>query len=320
MNNTSQFSQRSLSFISTPTQSTSSQRMYHRGRTVSTLSTTPKNRGVRRETSIMTANTSSSSQTSSRGPNFNGDEDLQLCKSWLEISQDPLTGNGQTASSFWERVQVDFMLHRPEIRRTAASLKSRWGPMNRSVQKFALCVSQVNGMVISGKTGRDKMADAHTMYHRLEGHKFKSLDCYNLLSTAPKWKEYSSIRSANRNSKRASSSGPAEGKSNSVESDSNNVPNERPIGQKRAKRLRAMANTREELSSHQKSLAESTAKLAKEAVLQRKCLQTFSNDTILRADISHLDDETRELYQLQQQAIRKKMKAELELELLSNSD
>lgn len=81
-----------------------------------------------------------------------------------------------------------------------------------------------------------------------------------------------------------------------------------------------MANSKEESSLHQKSLAESTAILAKEEVLQSKCLQTLSNDTILRADLSHLDEETGLLYQLQQSSIRKKMRAELELDIMFNSD
>lgn len=44
----------------------------------------------------------------SKGCNFSKDEDVQLCKSWLSISKDPVTGTNQTASTFWESVTNDY--------------------------------------------------------------------------------------------------------------------------------------------------------------------------------------------------------------------
>ena len=35
-------------------------------------------------------------------------KDETLCRSWLAISQDPITGNSQTMAIFWERVLVYF--------------------------------------------------------------------------------------------------------------------------------------------------------------------------------------------------------------------
>jgi hypothetical protein len=35
-------------------------------------------------------------------------EDEQLVKSWLDISQDPVIGNEQTSSVFWERVHQSY--------------------------------------------------------------------------------------------------------------------------------------------------------------------------------------------------------------------
>ena len=43
-----------------------------------------------------------------RGKNFSIKEDEQLCRSWLNVSQDPVTGSDQRHSTFWCRVVTHF--------------------------------------------------------------------------------------------------------------------------------------------------------------------------------------------------------------------
>lgn len=247
-----------------------------------------------------------------RGANFSTDEDLQLCKSWLAISQDPLIANNQSGASFWKRVHDDFAQHSPHVPRTVASLEGRWGPMNRSIAKYCGCVEQVKGYKQSGKNVKSLQADSHALYLKLEKHEFKFVQCYNILSSAPKWTEYSSDLSlrSRRSSKRPSSSCPTASES---QSDTEST-FERPVGQKKAKKMNQTVNLQSEGLAQKRSIAESSSILAKEAVLQRRCLQTLSDDTILRAITSNLDHDTQELYRLHKEVIKKKLCAQLEWE------
>lgn len=57
-----------------------------------------------------------------KGCNFSTDEDIQLCKSWLSISEDPVTGTDQKASTFWAAVTQDYCKYQPNGDRTLRSL------------------------------------------------------------------------------------------------------------------------------------------------------------------------------------------------------
>ena len=43
-----------------------------------------------------------------KGKNFVKEEERQLTKSVLHVTQDPIVGNGQKGSSFWERISVHY--------------------------------------------------------------------------------------------------------------------------------------------------------------------------------------------------------------------
>jgi hypothetical protein len=73
-----------------------------------------------------------------KGKNFTVEEDKQLCRSFLSISQDPIVGNGQKSSSFWERVAKSYNLYTPLGcgDRNARSLECKWGTIRHDVLKF----------------------------------------------------------------------------------------------------------------------------------------------------------------------------------------
>lgn len=48
----------------------------------------------------------------SRGKNWIVDEDIQLCKSWIHISEDPSTGDDQDLKEFWGRILLDYDEHK----------------------------------------------------------------------------------------------------------------------------------------------------------------------------------------------------------------
>jgi len=49
---------------------------------------------------------------SKRGSNYSAVEDVQLCKSWIHISNDPIIGNDQSGKTYWERIANDFHMNR----------------------------------------------------------------------------------------------------------------------------------------------------------------------------------------------------------------
>jgi hypothetical protein len=69
-----------------------------------------------------------------RGAKWHPLEDVELCKSWVEISEDPVTGKEQKNTKFWERITENYhkKLDKNFPPRTSISLTSRWS----NVRKF----------------------------------------------------------------------------------------------------------------------------------------------------------------------------------------
>ena len=63
--------------------------------------------------------------TKTRTGNFTPAEDEQLCRSWLEISMDPLTNNSQRKEQFWDRITEKFNKY-AGTGREAKSLSNRY--------------------------------------------------------------------------------------------------------------------------------------------------------------------------------------------------
>jgi len=75
--------------------------------------------------------------SSKRGSNYSNLEDIQLCKSWIHISNDPIIGNDQPGKTYWERIANDFHKNRDfESDRSANSLEHRFGIILKECMKF----------------------------------------------------------------------------------------------------------------------------------------------------------------------------------------
>lgn len=64
--------------------------------------------------------------TGGRGSNFNKASLEQLCKSWLNVSEDSINGTDQKATNFWQKIIDDFNSRMPKAdQRSLKSLDSR---------------------------------------------------------------------------------------------------------------------------------------------------------------------------------------------------
>jgi hypothetical protein len=78
---------------------------------------------------------SGSKGASKRGSNYNHDEDIQLCISWMNVSNDPIVANGQPSKTYWTRIADHYNENKTfaGVERNANSLEQRWGSYKKSV-------------------------------------------------------------------------------------------------------------------------------------------------------------------------------------------
>ena len=58
-----------------------------------------------------------------KGKNFSAEEETCLCRSFLVVSQDPVCGNGQCNTAFWERITTHFNRVKARGRESVATCK-----------------------------------------------------------------------------------------------------------------------------------------------------------------------------------------------------
>ncbi|GMP62753.1 hypothetical protein CsSME_00024732 [Camellia sinensis var. sinensis] len=132
----------------------------------------------------------------SHGKAFTIIEDETLCRSWLAVSQDPITGNSQTMAIFWERVLVYFNSQlSSESNRNRISLTHRWSAMQKAINKFCGFLEQIQLRQQSGTTETDMVTEAKRMYHAIQKKHFTFDTCWVILSQSCKWDEFRSKRS-----------------------------------------------------------------------------------------------------------------------------
>lgn len=118
-----------------------------------------------------------------------------LSKAWLNVSQDSITGTGQTQQVFWDKVLQSFNSIRSEqsansVERKASALKSRWDNIKRDVSKFCGLYSKVKAMKKSGWSEDMYRDQCLELWKRLKSSKekaFEYLSCWVILKNSPKW-------------------------------------------------------------------------------------------------------------------------------------
>ncbi|RCV19393.1 hypothetical protein SETIT_3G380400v2 [Setaria italica] len=128
--------------------------------------------------------------TRNKQTNFSAYEDDVLCKSWLEISCDPVINTGQRRESFWVRVVNRYNSKcstYPE--RTQKSIMSRWDHIKAEVSKFSGYMAEMIRSNPSGMLDADKSVATAADFAAIEKHNFTLMHCWQILKDEPKWME-----------------------------------------------------------------------------------------------------------------------------------
>ncbi|KAG8058764.1 hypothetical protein GUJ93_ZPchr0002g25676 [Zizania palustris] len=151
-----------------------------------------------------------------RTKNFSEKEDEMLVSAWLNISLNPIPGNGQSHYTYWRRIYDYFHANKDFVSdRSQSSLMHRWSCIQDNVNKFAGCLSRIEARSRqSSVSSHDKIMQACTLYKdENKDHKsFKLMHCWNLLRSQQKWidrsSQMASEKSSHKKQKTASNSAP----------------------------------------------------------------------------------------------------------------
>ncbi|ETV64689.1 hypothetical protein H257_18467 [Aphanomyces astaci] len=145
-----------------------------------------------------------------RGSNFTTDEDCQLARSWINISQDASKGSGQKSDQFWSRIETNFNQYSDgAIQRSGRSLSSRWATILD--QCNVGCFATVRSKLTSGESDgpedaelvrRAKELFANKADARGKQSRFLFLHAWEILRTVPKWQDFRSQQPGNDRAKK----------------------------------------------------------------------------------------------------------------------
>ena len=94
-----------------------------------------------------------------RAFNFIVEEDVLLCKTWLNVSMDATIATDQTRDTYWARMKEYFDANNVSgNERTNRSLRSRWSLINADYQKWVAAIESVEKINPSGTNDRDRVS------------------------------------------------------------------------------------------------------------------------------------------------------------------
>ncbi|KNE90195.1 hypothetical protein PSTG_16339 [Puccinia striiformis f. sp. tritici PST-78] len=258
----------------------------------------------------------------SRSGNYITEEDVQICLSWLETTEDPLNSTNQSGTTFWDRVHGHYMEHLPQYPRSADSVKSRFGIIQRLTTKFHGCVKQIILANQSGKTIADRIPAALKLYVALDkdkGKDYTHMQCYHILSNAQIWLDYCEQLEQKRlaDLKRMNDLS-SDNPQSDLASDTTAIPSirlddtYRPTGNKKAKdaRVQELKDTKwkDDLIKVNHDLANHSESQSAILAEQKDALVAMSDESTMLIDLDGIPEAKREFFEWRQQKVIEKMK------------
>ena len=126
---------------------------------------------------------------------FTEDEDACICKAWVNISEDPVTGAGQKKDNFWARVHQKYVTIAEEEMEVQAtdhwsirSVQDRFTKLEKDVRRFNVYYAQIaREKDKSGWTPEMIITAAKTLYESQEGRPFRNALVARILHKSPKY-------------------------------------------------------------------------------------------------------------------------------------
>jgi hypothetical protein len=250
-----------------------------------------------------------------RKSNFSKAQDMNLVLSYMDISQDPISGTDQRHSTFWEKINVKYHTLEAarlmkkvielseEETRTTKALENRFGVISKTCQEFTGCVEEVRSLKISGLNAELEMEKAMQLFKGRFKGEFKFNDLWMRLRQLPKWataKKRKTIAIASSSSGDIKSSSSSTGPIITINDEDISTTSASIIGSKQAKRLR---QDEDEEIKVAKAKIEVTQKVADAMWLKQK-IKLFTTKT------NDLDDQGKEFFSMMKTSVLDEMKKE----------
>ncbi|TVU45061.1 hypothetical protein EJB05_04531, partial [Eragrostis curvula] len=253
---------------------------------------------------LMQEDATPSKRQPKRGSNYNLEEDIQVCKFWINISNDPIVRNDQPGTTYWERVAQDFHKNKDfQSDRSANSIEHRCQTILKECMRFHGHFEEIERCHPSGVPYQEHLLQAQTLYSsKNKGKRCPFIDCWLVFAALPSWnksKNKRSSKSSNLYLNLPAGSEGDEGVQDTMQAEETSSKKPRPPGRKQSKeKVKRGEGDDDEYKDMMKSLIELKAKemQRKEAVDQRKLeleerrLQWKQEEKIMFCDVSKMDE------------------------------
>ncbi|CAN6206146.1 unnamed protein product [Urochloa humidicola] len=167
-----------------------------------------------------------------RGGNYNHNEDIQLCWSWMAITFDPRIGSDQPKGTYWNRIAQHYHENKTFVSdRNATSLEKRWNGIQRECIRFQECIEKIERLRPSGVPHTEYINLAQKSYDEAKG--FLYIHCWMEVRHTEKFQTvYEAMKQA-QGKKQSNSTTPSQESQEAQEDDC--APSKRPPGRKRSK-------------------------------------------------------------------------------------
>jgi hypothetical protein len=99
-----------------------------------------------------------------KGKNLCKDEEEELCRSVLHVTQYRIVGDQQRVGVFWDRITTHYQENQPQGPRPHRSLETKLDTIKHDVSKFIGVYSQVMRLNRSGTSAANTLRMAHDLY------------------------------------------------------------------------------------------------------------------------------------------------------------
>ncbi|KAD1144211.1 hypothetical protein E3N88_11251 [Mikania micrantha] len=282
-------------------------------------STQPKQK--RRHRRKQAADTEPAVGGSSRIEKWTTEEEFQLTKAWIDVSEDPIVGRNQKGPDFWSKIRNQFFqaMGRGEYR-TNDMLSSKWRDMNLKVRKFNGIYSQKWQTRRSGQSDAMIEREAEEQYREEFNAHFSLQRSWELMRKCPNWIRLETVQSsASKRSKTSSTDSPGTSDArvninlNYLDEEEEDDDNEiedltRPIGRDRAKADQARArrgSSSQTTPDYNQGIEQLSQRIGDFNELKREC-QRLVELQLLFTNTEHLTGLDREIAEREKDKIRNK--------------